>query len=840
LTHSGLPATSAFAAKHEQSLICVPSAASLARKNNFLALAPLCWVRDIVFPLRYFVTGRGLTSAQTNPGPLSLGGSLKTLGAHNPVDRSLAFASGGAVAWAAGVAAAYFLAALLGLALRIQPSDVAVFWPAAGVAAGILVVTGRRSYSALIIGVVVGTVAANLLSDRTLLTSLLKGLCNAGESILMAWLLEKWFGPQFAFGDIRRVVGFLAATGLAAAGSAIGGSAIMTLLHTTAPFADVWRDWFLSDGVGIVAVAPVVIGLGELWRQPPKWHESIEGSAALALLILTSMLVVSQPTASWASFSPGAAVLPLLLWLAARCPPAFVIGGAFFSSAAVICATSFGIGRFGDEVIPILQRAKGAQTAVMTVTVYTLALAALFATRSRGEQALKQSMKRLRLALDGAELRAFSANLGTMQLECDLRAAEMHGHNVPPTTIKESRRFIHPDDLVHMNAALATAKATGCAWTAEYRVVHPPNHAHSGETRWVALESSVERDSNGIPTGLIGVTRDITSQKLAHQALAERNLLLALAAKSARVGSFTLDAAADLMQVSDGYVAVHGLPEGTKQTTRTKWKARVHPEDLVRVEKMREQAFRQQRSEYSIEYRIVLPSGETRWVESRSFISSDHNGSPQRVVGVNIDITERKRAEEHQAILVAELDHRVKNTLAQVAVVAASTRQGSHSIDEFLQSLNGRIQSMAAAHTLLSKSGWQSVGLDALVRNQLAPYATDTNITISGTDIMLTAAEIQAIAKVLHELATNAAKHGALSIPGGRVSVNWDRQPNGDRDNLMLVWQELAGPPVKSEAQASYGTNLIRNLIPHELGGKVDLMFAPDGVNCRMEFPLKR
>ena len=129
----------------------------------------------------------------------------------------------------------------------------------------------------------------------------------------------------------------------------------------------------------------------------------------------------------------------------------------------------------------------------------------------------------------------------------------------------------------------------------------------------------------------------------------------------------------------------------------------------------------------------------------------------------------------------AELDHRVKNVLAQVAVVAVSTRQDSHSIDEFLRSLNGRIQSMAAAHTLLSKSGWQRVGLDALVRNQLAPYATNTNVTISGTDIMLTAAEIQAVAKVLHELVTNAAKHGALSIPGGHISVNWDRKPNGDR-----------------------------------------------------------
>jgi two-component sensor histidine kinase len=191
-------------------------------------------------------------------------------------------------------------------------------------------------------------------------------------------------------------------------------------------------------------------------------------------------------------------------------------------------------------------------------------------------------------------------------------------------------------------------------------------------------------------------------------------------------------------------------------------------------------------------------------------------------------------------VLVAELDHRVKNILAQVAVVAVSTRQGSRSIDGFLRSLDGRIQSMAAAHTLLSKSGWQSVGLDALVRNQLAPYATDTNTTISGTDIMLTVAETQAVARVLHELVTNAAKHGALSNSGGRVSVNWERKPNGNGTNLSIVWQERDGPPMKSEVQSSYGTDLIRNLIPHELGGKVDLVFDPKGVSCRIEIPTRR
>ncbi len=260
----------------------------------------------------------------------------------------------------------------------------------------------------------------------------------------------------------------------------------------------------------------------------------IEGVGVLVVLALTSIFVVTQSTGSWLSFSPGAAVLPLLLWLAARSDPTFAIAGAFFASGAVICATNFGIGRFGDAAIPLFERAKGAQAAVMTVTAYTLFLAALFTERRQREMALK-------MAVDGAKLGAFSADLATGHLKCDLRTAWMHGHTVPPATIKESRRFVHRDDLTRIDAALAKVRGTGGVWNAEYRVMHPPNHPHAGETRWVAVESSLVCDSQGVPKRLLGVTRDITHHKQAEQALAERNMQLALAGKAALVGSFAYD-----------------------------------------------------------------------------------------------------------------------------------------------------------------------------------------------------------------------------------------------------------------------------------------------------------
>jgi two-component sensor histidine kinase len=162
-------------------------------------------------------------------------------------------------------------------------------------------------------------------------------------------------------------------------------------------------------------------------------------------------------------------------------------------------------------------------------------------------------------------------------------------------------------------------------------------------------------------------------------------------------------------------------------------------------------------------------------------------------------------------------------------------------MDEFIQALDRRIQSMAVAHELLSQGHWQGVRLADIVRRQLAPYATDENTTTGGPDITLTAAATEALAMVLQELVTNASKYGALSIPDGRVSVSWECRNSGDAaTSLIIVWRESGGPPVSAPTQYGYGTSLICDLIPHELGGTVDLAFSSDGACCTIELPLKR
>jgi PAS domain S-box-containing protein len=145
------------------------------------------------------------------------------------------------------------------------------------------------------------------------------------------------------------------------------------------------------------------------------------------------------------------------------------------------------------------------------------------------------------------------------------------------------------------------------------------------------------------------------------------------------------------MQVSEGYAAIHGLRPGVTETTRREWQDRVHPEDVGRLDGLRNQTFAERGHEYYSEYRIVLPDRRVRWIESRSFISYDVKGNARRVVGVNIDVTKRRELEDHKTTLISELDHRVKNVLATVLTVASRTQETSSSMVEFVAALEGRL-----------------------------------------------------------------------------------------------------------------------------------------------------
>ncbi len=256
------------------------------------------------------------------------------------------------------------------------------------------------------------------------------------------------------------------------------------------------------------------------------------------------------------------------------------------------------------------------------------------------------------------------------------------------------------------------------------------------------------------------------------------------------------------------------------------------------MEEIRSHCFRERLDEYSSDYRIVRSEGEVRWIDARCFVLYHGDGRPKRVVGVNIDVTERKRAEEHLQAMNAELDHRVKNVLATASAVAAQTMNASSSMEHFVSAFDGRLRSMAQTHELLSERLWRGIPLAELLRRELAPYAGGNNTEIGGPEVILSAEAGQTLAMVFHELATNSAKHGAFSSREGKVSVEWRRQLNGNaRAGLVIEWQETGGPPAKAESKAGYGISVICELIPHELAGKVNHVLTPEGARCQLEIP---
>ncbi len=209
----------------------------------------------------------------------------------------------------------------------------------------------------------------------------------------------------------------------------------------------------------------------------------------------------------------------------------------------------------------------------------------------------------------------------------------------------------------------------------------------------------------------------------------------------------------------------------------------------------------------------------------------DDDGKCVRVIGTAIDISKRKEAEERQVLLAREVDHRARNALAVIQSIIRLTR--AKTVDDYVQAIEGRIKALARAHTLLSDSRWHGADLATLVTEELAPYRAGDKITIRGPDISLQPATAQGLALAVHELATNAAKHGALSSPNGKITLDW--QLRGD--SLTLNWAENGGPVIAEPSSRSFGLKVIVASIEQQLSGKTAFDWDPEGLRCEFSIP---
>jgi PAS domain S-box-containing protein len=243
-------------------------------------------------------------------------------------------------------------------------------------------------------------------------------------------------------------------------------------------------------------------------------------------------------------------------------------------------------------------------------------------------------------------------------------------------------------------------------------------------------------------------------------------------------------------------------------------------------------------------FEIFVPGtadGEGAWYDIHVEPTRDEKGSIDGVTAVAMEVTERKKRESHVRLLMRELAHRSKNTLAVTQAMARQTAANSASLDEFLERFGERLDALGRAHGLLVNEGWTGARIEDLVRSQLGHYSqlAGRQIFISGPDLTLPTEMIQNIGLALHELATNAAKYGALSTPEGRVDITWTAVPRPDGStDVTIGWTESGGPPVRPPTHRGFGQIVIERTVARAVGGTVELDYRPEGMVWTLSFVL--
>lgn len=382
------------------------------------------------------------------------------------------------------------------------------------------------------------------------------------------------------------------------------------------------------------------------------------------------------------------------------------------------------------------------------------------------------------------------------------------------------------------------------------------NHKKDGQVFWNRVLISPVFDDRGTLTHFFASQFDVTLERDHMVRLQrERDALEAEVArhteeitrsedrlrfilKAGRMGIWTLDLAAQRL------VASAICKENFGRHTSDPFSygdllAAVHPDDQERMKATVARSI-EEHKDYDIEYKILTPKGELRWVLIRGQTHYKADGSPLSMAGVSIDITDRKRGDDHRDLLSAELNHRVKNSMATMQSIAHQTLRNASDLDQARETLDARLQSLSAAHDVLTRENWEGATLAEIVDGALQPFRVNQGkrFATGGPDIKLLPRKALALVLALHELATNAVKYGALSNDEGRVILNWQLVDGATESRLWLRWEELGGPAVSSPSRTGFGTRMIERALAAEFGGSAEIEYRPRGVVFTIEAPL--
>jgi PAS domain S-box-containing protein len=399
------------------------------------------------------------------------------------------------------------------------------------------------------------------------------------------------------------------------------------------------------------------------------------------------------------------------------------------------------------------------------------------------------------------------------------------------------RAFWHGPDHEKARQAVETALAGG---TARFQGATP---TAKGNPRWWDVAVTPIMGADGKVEKLLSISRDITSTKHSEEALRESQRRLHAVLDNATVSIFLMNehqhciymnAAAENLT---GYtldeaqgrplhdVIHHTRPDGSHFPLEECPIDRAFPE------------------EHQVQGEEVFVHKDGSFFPV-SFTASPIRDEEAKTIGTIIevrDISAEKKAQEHQQLLINELNHRVKNTLATVQSIASRTLRNTSSADQARDALEGRLMALSRTHDVLTRENWESAELGEIIARAVEPYQGDADgrFQLEGPQVRLPPRMALAIAMALQELATNAVKYGALSGPAGEVGIQWSVTRGGEEARLSLTWRESGGPPVHTPTRRGFGTRLIERSLAQDLNGQVQIEFGPTGVVCTVDAPIE-
>lgn len=454
---------------------------------------------------------------------------------------------------------------------------------------------------------------------------------------------------------------------------------------------------------------------------------------------------------------------------------------------------------------------------------------------ARTEASLRENEARLRLAAEAGGIGVWEWRLDTNAMIYSSRAKEICGF--PPdagVTFEMVAAVTHPEDFPHTSAQAARAldPLVRDAAPYEYRIVRP-----DGAVRWVSAfgEAVFEPGPDGalVATRYVGTIVDVTERKAAEDAVRESERQLQMAVRAGRMAAWRIDREGEIVPNPE-LNGLIGLPPDATPTLAD-LAPNYLPGELDRIAAAVAEARARGERHFEIEYRYRRADGEVRWFNTRGEALIGPDGAPAGVVGVAMDITERKADEERVRFLAREVDHRANNLMTIVQGIVALSR--AETMGELREVLRGRVHALARAHQLLAATRWTGASLRRLAEEELAPYGlgeATPRVRIEGPELTLKPETAQALAMVLHELATNAVKHGALSDDRGRVDLSWAMEAGGA---ARIRWRESGGPPVKPPSRQGFGASVVQRALEGPAAGRTRLDWRTEGLACELFIP---